>query len=101
MPFAETAAAAAPEDPQALTLLAAHRYHCGQFAGAAEAARAARRTGGGPDAFYYLGAALAALGDAEQARSALIRAADLAPASDWRRRAELALGMLPLYASSK
>jgi len=101
LPFAETAAAAAPEDPQALTLLAAHRYHCGQFAGAAEAARAARRTGGGPDAFYYLGAALAALGDAEQARSALIRAADLAPASDWRRRAELALGMLPLYASSK
>lgn len=99
--FAEAAAAAAPGNPEALTSLAAHRYHCGQFAGAAESARAAQRTGGGPDALYYLGAALAALGDAENARSALIRAADLAPASDWRRRAELVLGMLPLYASSK
>ncbi len=99
--FAEVAAAEANDDPKALTTLAAFRYHCGQFAGAAEAARAAQRTGGGPDASYYLGAALAALGDAENARSALIRAADLAPASDWRRRAELVLGMLPLYASSK
>ncbi|MGQ9926434.1 MAG: tetratricopeptide repeat protein [Chloroflexaceae bacterium] len=99
--FAEAAAAAAPDDAEALTLLAAHRYHCGQFAGAAEAAHTAQQTGGGPDAFYYLGAALAALGDGERARSALIHAADLAPASDWRRRAELVLGMLPLYASSK
>lgn len=101
LPFAETAAARAAGDPEALTVLAAHRYHCGQSAGAAEAARAAQRTGGGPAALYYLGAALATLGDAENARTALIRAADLAPASDWRRRAELALGMLPLYASSK
>lgn len=92
LPLAEQAASAAADDPVALTTLAAHRYHCGQFAGAAAAARAA---GSSPEATYYLGAALAALGDRTNARVALIQAADLAPASDWRRRAELALVNLP------
>jgi Flp pilus assembly protein TadD len=92
LPLAELAAGSG--EVAAYTTLAAHRYHCGQFAAAAQAAREAQATGAVPEAAYYLGASLAALGDGE-ARAALIRAADLAPASDWRRRAELALAALP------
>ncbi len=95
LPLAELAAGARPADGEALATVAANRYHCGQFAGAAEAAAAARAVGAGPEAAYYLGAALAALGERDEARAALISAADLAPASDWRRRAELALSLLP------
>lgn len=95
LPLAERAAAALGQHAGALTTLAAHRYSCGQFAGAAEAARAAQAAGDGPEAAYYLGAALAALGQRDDARAALVRAADLAPASEWRRRAELALALLP------
>jgi len=95
LPLAEQAGAALPADGPALTTLAALRYHCGQFAAAADAARAAQARGAGPDAAYYLGAALAALGDRPAARAALIAAADLAPASIWRERAELALSALP------
>lgn len=95
LPLAEQAAAALGRQAAAQTTLAAHRYHCGQFAAAAAAAREAQAAGAGPDAAYYLGASLAALGDSGDARAALIRAADLAPASDWRRRAELALASLP------
>jgi Flp pilus assembly protein TadD len=94
LPLAEQAVGALPGDAVALTTVAAQRYHCGQFVGAADAARAARAAGAGPDAAYYLGAALAALGERDAARVALISAADLAPASDWRRRAELALAAL-------
>ncbi len=92
LPLAELAARGG--GAAAYTTLAAHQYHCGQFAAAAETARQAQATGAGPDAAYYLGASLAALGDAG-ARAALIRAADMAPASDWRRRAEIALSYLP------
>lgn len=95
LPLAEEAAAALAQDAAALTALAAHHYHCGGFAAAAQTARAAQAAGAGPDAAYYLGAALAALGDRPAARAALIRAADLAPASDWRRRAEQVLAALP------
>lgn len=95
LPLAEQAAAALGPHAEAQSVLAAHSYHCGRFDAAAAAARAALGAGAGPDAAYYLGAALAALGDAPDARAALIRAADLAPASDWRRRAELALAALP------
>jgi tetratricopeptide (TPR) repeat protein len=95
LPLAERAAAALGQHAGALTTLAAHRYACGQFAGAVEAATAAQAAGAGPDAAYYLGAALAALGQRDDARTALVRAADLAPASEWRRRAELALAALP------
>ena len=92
LPLAELAAHELSGDPTAMTTLAAHRYHCGQFAGAAAAARSA---GDGPEATYYLGVALAALGERDAARATLISAADMAPASDWRRRAELALALLP------
>jgi tetratricopeptide (TPR) repeat protein len=95
LPLAEQAAAALGQHATALTTLAAHRYSCGQFGAAAEAARAAQAAGAGPDAAYYLGAALAALGQERDARTALIRAADLAPASEWRRRAELVLAQIP------
>lgn len=95
LPLAEQAAAALGRDAVAQSTLAAHRYHCGQFAAAAAAAREAQAVGAGPDAAFYLGASLAALGASGDARAALIHAADLAPASDWRRRAELALAALP------
>lgn len=95
LPLAELAAEYGPTDAGTLSVLAAGRYHCGQYTGAAEAARAARVAGAGPDAAYYLGAALAALGESSEARTELIRAADLAPASIWRQRAELALSYLP------
>jgi Flp pilus assembly protein TadD len=46
------------------------------------------------EAAYYLGRALAALGDAVGARQALVQAADAAPASVWRERAERQLALL-------
>ncbi len=95
LPRAELAAHELPDDATALTTVAAQRYYCGQFAAAAEAARTAQQLGAGSEASYYLGIALAALGEQEAARAALLRAADLAPASAWCRRAELALGRLP------
>jgi Flp pilus assembly protein TadD len=95
LPMAEFAGATLAAEPGALTTLAALRYHCGRFAEAASAAREAQARGAGPDAAYYLGAALAALGQPGDARIALIHAADLAPASIWRERAELALAAIP------
>ena len=95
LPRAELAAHELPDDATALTTVAAQRYYCGQFAGAVAAARTAQQLGAGPEASYYLGTALAALGEREAAKAALLRAADLAPASEWCRRAELALGRLP------
>jgi tetratricopeptide (TPR) repeat protein len=97
LPLAEAAAQALPADGAALTTLAATYYACAQFAAAAEAARAAQAAGAGAgaDAAYYLGAALAALGETPAARRQLIRAADLAPASIWRERAETMLAYLP------
>ncbi|NJN17677.1 MAG: hypothetical protein HC822_16080 [Oscillochloris sp.] len=95
MPLVEQAAEGMTNSGEALTLLAALRYRCGQFAGAAEAAAQAQILGAGPEAAYYRGASLAALGATTEARHQLIRAADLAPASIWRARAELALATLP------
>lgn len=106
LPLAELAAGRLPDDPVALTTLAAQRYHCEQFSETLEAAQAARQAGAGAEATYYLGMALGGLGRTEEARAALISAADMEPASDWRRRAELALERLPAaierrYTSSK
>lgn len=95
LPMAQLAARARANAADAQGALAAISYHCGAFAEAAAAARAAQAAGAGPEAAYYLGAALAALGERGDARVALIRAADLAPASIWRERAELALAALP------
>lgn len=95
LPLAELAATTLPDNAGAWSTLAASRYHCAQFPAAVEAARRAEGLGAGAEATYYHGAALAALGNADQARSELIRTADLAPASIWRERAESTLAMLP------
>jgi hypothetical protein len=95
LPMAELATREHPASAEAWSLAAAHRYHCGQFAAADEAAAMAQQAGAGSEAAYYQGVALAALGERDAARDALIRAADLAPASSWRRRAEIALEYLP------
>jgi len=89
------AAAALPANSAAWTALAAHQYYCGHPTEAAGSARRAADSGGGADSDYYLGVALAALGQHDDARSALIRASDLAPASTWRERAEKALAQMP------
>ena len=88
---AEIAARARPDDATTLSLLAAYRYYCDQPAAAAQAADVAWQAGAGAEAAYYLGLSLASLGERQAAREALIRAADQAPASAWRQRAELAL----------
>ena len=88
---AEIAARARPDDATTLTVLAACRYYCDQPLAATHAAEMASQAGAGAEAAYYLGLALAALGEQQAAREALIRAADLAPAAPWRQRAELAL----------
>lgn len=96
---AESAVRALPESSAAWGLLAAARYQCGEFAPAIAAAETAlllaERTGSpAAAAHFYLGAALAHQGNPAAARPHLIRAADLAPASVWRERAELLLDRL-------
>jgi hypothetical protein len=91
---ADTAARLLPENPAALTALAGARLYCADAPGAALAARAALAHQQRPDAAYYLGAALAAQGQREAARAALIAAADLSPDSVWRERAERVLEAL-------
>jgi tetratricopeptide (TPR) repeat protein len=95
MALAQAAVAALPSDSAAGTVLAAHQYYCDQPADAVASAQRAVESGGGAESVYYLGVALAALGQSDSARSALIRAADLAPASVWRERAETALALMP------
>ncbi len=95
LPAAEMAARALPSSADAWTILAAHRYHCGNVEGAVAAARTALDQAPGAAAAFYLGAALVAEGEWEDARTSLVRAADLAPASIWRERAEATLAQLP------
>jgi tetratricopeptide (TPR) repeat protein len=95
MPLAEAAVQALPTSSAALTSLAAYQYYCGQPRLALASAQRAADSGGGAESTYYLGVALAALGQPERARSELIHATDLAPASIWRERAETALADLP------
>lgn len=95
LPTARIAVERLPNDPEAWAALAAIHYHCGDFAAAEQAARTALdHNAAAVDATYYLGAALEARGDRQAARVALVRAADLAPASPWRERAELILERL-------
>jgi tetratricopeptide (TPR) repeat protein len=84
-----------PDNAEAWTTLAASNYQCGHFTPAVNAARRAlalepQRA----DATFYRGAALARLGKAAEARITLTHAADLAPASVWRERAEILLVQL-------
>jgi tetratricopeptide (TPR) repeat protein len=94
---AEESARLLPEEPRAWVVLAAARLGCGEIAGARDAAtRALARAPNDAEANYYLGHALAALGERAEAQRALIQAADLAPASPWRVRAETQLSRLGL-----
>lgn len=88
-PAAEAAALALPADPNAWAALAAARLPCADPPRArAAAARALELAPANAEAAYYLGRALLAQGARAEARQALIRAADSAPASVWRTRAE-------------
>jgi Flp pilus assembly protein TadD len=76
----------------AWTTRAAITYHRTNPAAARDAAqRALALDPSSAMASYYLGVALAQLGQPDDARQALTRAADLAPASVWRERAEAEL----------
>jgi tetratricopeptide (TPR) repeat protein len=97
LPAAEDAARALPSDPRAWATLASARFGCGDPSGARAAAELAlQRAPNSAEASYNLGRALAALGDRPAARQALINAADLAPRSLWRERAETQLAALGL-----
>lgn len=89
--MADMAVAHMPHHAEAWSVLAASRYHCRDFQGAIGAAETALEHDARAEAAYYLGAAWAALNNAEQARAALIHAANLEPASIWRQRAETML----------
>jgi Flp pilus assembly protein TadD len=81
-----------PDEPSAWVVLAAARLDCGETIGARDAAaRALARAPADAEASFYMGRALAILGERTEARRALIQAADLAPASPWRVRAEAQL----------
>ncbi|MFN8567683.1 MAG: hypothetical protein U0Z44_09220 [Kouleothrix sp.] len=95
VPAAEEATQVQAQSPQAWAALAAARLGCGDAPGAqAAAVRALAIDAADAEAAYYLGRALAALGDAAGARQALVQAADAAPASVWRERAERQLALL-------
>lgn len=96
LPAAEQAASLRADDEQAWIVLAAARLSCADPSGARDAAARALQLRRGPEALYYLGRALALLGDRSGARAALVRAADLAPASPWRERAEAQIAALGL-----
>jgi tetratricopeptide (TPR) repeat protein len=96
-PAAEEAARLRPDDIRAWVAVAAARFMCGDPDGArSAAARVLQRNPSSAEASYYLGRALAALGDRPAARAALVNAADLAPTSPWRERAETQIATLGL-----
>ncbi|ABU57041.1 tetratricopeptide repeat protein [Roseiflexus castenholzii] len=94
LPAATEAVARLPKNAQSWSALAHARLACGDIAGARDAAALAQTLDpASAEAAYHYGRALAALGDRTAARTALIRAADLAPASEWRIRAEEQMAM--------
>jgi tetratricopeptide (TPR) repeat protein len=94
LPASERALDAYPDSAVAWTLVAALRYYCQDLPGTVDAAHAALVYGAGAEASYYLGLAHIAMGDYRTARHALVRAADMNPASVWRERAETELAWL-------
>lgn len=90
---ASEATTIAAADPKAWQLLASMNYHCRAYQQAAEAARRGLALApNNPGLHFFLGAALWEDRDQQAARPHLIAAADLAPASEWRKRAEQTLG---------
>jgi Flp pilus assembly protein TadD len=93
--IADLVARQQPQQARSFEVLAAMQLRCGNLAGATVSARRALTLAPtSAEAAYYLGRALALSGDRRGARQALISAADLAPASDWRVRAEQELQVL-------
>lgn len=83
------------DSADAWTTAAAARLACGDAEAARAAAERARQLApASAEAAFYHGQALALLGQPEQARAALIAAADNAPASEWRKKAEESLAAL-------
>ena len=86
---AQEATTLAPIDAQAWHTLAAAHRHCRRYADAIAAAQQGLALApDDPALHFYAGAALWENGQRDQARTYLLRAADLAPASTWRERAE-------------
>lgn len=86
---AQDATTLGPNDAQAWHTLAAAQRHCRRYADAIAAAqRGLALAPDDPALQFYAGAALWENDQCEQARAYLLRAADLAPASTWRERAE-------------
>lgn len=82
-------AGAGPPDRAALVTLAAVQLACGKPAAGEASARAALAAASAdPEGLYLLGRALVAQGRRDDAAAAFRAAADSAPASQWRRRAE-------------
>ncbi len=96
-PAAEEAVLLLPNDAAAWLALAQARLVCGEYRGAqAAATEVIARDASSSEAYFYLGQALARLDDRQGAREALVAAADLSPASDWRVKAENQLYALGL-----
>lgn len=90
---AREATTSAATNPNAWQQLAAMLYHCRSYKQAADAAqRGLALAPHDPALHFFLGAALWEDRDREAGRPHLIAAADLAPASEWRKRAEQLLG---------
>jgi Flp pilus assembly protein TadD len=86
---AQDATALAPNDAHTWLTLAAAQRHCRRYADAVTAAQQGLALApDDPALHFYVGAALWEDDQREQARAYLLRAADLAPASTWRERAE-------------
>jgi len=86
---AQDATALVPTHGEAWETLAAAHYHCGRYTDAITAAQQGlEHTPDDPALHFFLGSALWEAKQRNEAREHLIRAADLAPNSQWRERAE-------------
>lgn len=91
---AEIAVTSFPQSAESWATVAIARQRCSTPESAIAAAQRALALAPRADVAYHLGLARIAQGDRGGARIALIQAADLAPASVWRMRAEAVLGQL-------
>lgn len=90
---AREATTIAAADPRSWQMLASTLYHCRSYRESAEAAaQGLSLAPNDPALHFFRGAALWEAGDRVAGRPHLIAAADRAPGSEWRRRAEQTLG---------
>jgi tetratricopeptide (TPR) repeat protein len=91
---AQEATTLSPHNSDAWHTLAAAYFHCGSYNEGLTAARQGlKHAPDDPALLFFLGAALWEHGDPDVGRSLLLRAADRAPGSQWRARAEQTLNM--------